>query len=203
MVKNSEIAEISLDGGALCLDFINTVHNRKDDPLPDFLHHSMDLTAWAYKVGLIDSKREKLLDSVAQNNLKKAEVTFKSALLLRELLYRIFYAITHNKKVGTDDLNSFNDHLRLCLSRVQLTEEKKSFNASLNLSENEFEQVTAPVVRDAYTLLLSDKLSRVKECPSCGWLFLDTTKNGKRRWCSMKSCGSNVKALEWYYRQKE
>ncbi|MBN2893708.1 MAG: CGNR zinc finger domain-containing protein, partial [Bacteroidales bacterium] len=26
--------------------------------------------------------------------------------------------------------------------------------------------------------------------------------NGKRRWCSMRSCGSNVKSLEWYYRNK-
>jgi predicted RNA-binding Zn ribbon-like protein len=50
---------------------------------------------------------------------------------------------------------------------------------------------------------LSDKLERVKECPNCGWLFLDTTKNGKRRWCSMEDCGSNVKALEYYYRKKK
>jgi len=42
-----------------------------------------------------------------------------------------------------------------------------------------------------------------KECPNCGWLFFDKSKNGRRKWCSMQTCGSNVKALEWYHRQKK
>ncbi|MFD0480100.1 CGNR zinc finger domain-containing protein [Nonomuraea thailandensis] len=36
------------------------------------------------------------------------------------------------------------------------------------------------------------------ECPSCGWLFLDTTRNGSRRWCSMAMCGSQVKSRRYY-----
>ncbi|MEJ7682514.1 MAG: CGNR zinc finger domain-containing protein [Segetibacter sp.] len=58
-------------------------------------------------------------------------------------------------------------------------------------------------MNDSYETLLSDKLSRIKECGNCGWLFYDSSKNGKRRWCSMKTCGSNVKALQWYHRQKK
>lgn len=203
MVKNKEIVDIPFDGGTLCLDYINTVHNRKDDPAPDFLHHIADLTAWARKVELLDSRRERLLDGAAQSNLKKGELFFKSAIALRELLYRLFYAITAKGKINAADLEDFNQHLKTCLSRIQINSGKTSFNESWNLAESELDQITAPVIKDAYALLLSDKLSRVKECPSCGWLFLDTTKNGKRRWCSMKSCGSNAKALEWYYRQKE
>ncbi|WP_344746998.1 CGNR zinc finger domain-containing protein [Streptosporangium vulgare] len=35
-------------------------------------------------------------------------------------------------------------------------------------------------------------------CPSCYWLFLDTSKNGRRRWCSMTTCGSRDKARRYY-----
>jgi predicted RNA-binding Zn ribbon-like protein len=45
-------------------------------------------------------------------------------------------------------------------------------------------------------LLESDRLGRVKRCPGssdCGWLFLDSSKNASRRWCSMAHCGTEAK----------
>ena len=42
-------------------------------------------------------------------------------------------------------------------------------------------------------LLTTQPLDRVRECPGhvCGWLFLDRT--GRRRWCSMSTCGNRAK----------
>jgi predicted RNA-binding Zn ribbon-like protein len=54
-----------------------------------------------------------------------------------------------------------------------------------------------PVVRSAVELATAGPLERVKQCPApegCGWLFLDTTKNRIRRWCSMDECGGQAKA---------
>lgn len=34
---------------------------------------------------------------------------------------------------------------------------------------------------------------RLRSCPRCGWLFLDTSRGGKRRWCSMQICGNREK----------
>ncbi|WP_198925374.1 CGNR zinc finger domain-containing protein [Dictyobacter vulcani] len=45
----------------------------------------------------------------------------------------------------------------------------------------------------------------MKECPGnkgCGWLFLDTSKNGRRQWCSMQGCGSRAKRRRQYGRQR-
>ncbi len=46
---------------------------------------------------------------------------------------------------------------------------------------------------------------RVKMCPGddCGWLFIDETKNGRRTWCSMKTCGNRAKAARHYARSKD
>jgi hypothetical protein len=45
---------------------------------------------------------------------------------------------------------------------------------------------------------------RLKMCPAhdCGWLFIDETKNSRRRWCSMETCGNRAKATRHYARQK-
>ena len=55
--------------------------------------------------------------------------------------------------------------------------------------------------------MLSDprEHTRVKTCPAekCGWLFLDETKNGRRTWCSMETCGNRAKAARHYARRKQ
>jgi predicted RNA-binding Zn ribbon-like protein len=62
----------------------------------------------------------------------------------------------------------------------------------------------APIVKSAADLLLSDMLDRVKQCEGdpCGWLFLDTSRNRSRRWCSMEDCGNRAKARRFYQRKK-
>jgi predicted RNA-binding Zn ribbon-like protein len=54
------------------------------------------------------------------------------------------------------------------------------------------------IAASAAQLLLNGPLERVGECPSCHWLFLDTSRGGRRRWCSMAVCGARVKAQRYY-----
>jgi len=58
-----------------------------------------------------------------------------------------------------------------------------------------FERPLAPVVRAAVELLTSEQAALVGTCAdrTCGWLFLDTTRNRTRRWCDMKECGNRAK----------
>ena len=55
--------------------------------------------------------------------------------------------------------------------------------------------------------ILSDarELTRVKKClgTDCGWLFLDETKNARRKWCIMETCGNRAKASRSYARRKQ
>lgn len=48
------------------------------------------------------------------------------------------------------------------------------------------------------------ELERVKRCPGvdCGWLFLDETKNSRRKWCLMEVCGNRAKAHRHYAKQQ-
>jgi predicted RNA-binding Zn ribbon-like protein len=58
-------------------------------------------------------------------------------------------------------------------------------------------------VADAVALLGdADRLGRVHRCPGrdCGWLFMDMS--GRRRWCSMDTCGSRAKMRALYERRR-
>lgn len=53
----------------------------------------------------------------------------------------------------------------------------------------------ASVARDALELVASPEFARVRRCAGdrCGALFLDTSRPGTRRWCSMEICGNQAK----------
>ena len=74
---------------------------------------------------------------------------------------------------------------------------------SLNLGVR-FEKEFLPSF-NAGDLLAGPRLDRVRCCanPECGWLFLDDSRAGKRRWCSMQSCGNRAKARRHYHRSRE
>ncbi|MEM9634556.1 MAG: CGNR zinc finger domain-containing protein [Pseudomonadota bacterium] len=67
------------------------------------------------------------------------------------------------------------------------------------------QSLEALIAISAISILMDKReLERLKMCPAqdCGWLFIDETKNSRRRWCSMETCGNRAKATRHYARQK-
>lgn len=56
-----------------------------------------------------------------------------------------------------------------------------------------------------YLSLLSAAPERLRQCdhPDCTLYFYDTSKNGSRRWCSMKTCGNRAKAQRFQQHLRE
>jgi predicted RNA-binding Zn ribbon-like protein len=52
--------------------------------------------------------------------------------------------------------------------------------------------------------LVRDSPGRVRECadPRCAAIYLDTSRNRSRRWCSMERCGARAKASTYYRRHR-
>jgi len=68
------------------------------------------------------------------------------------------------------------------------------------------EPVTAAlstVARDAVDLLSGPLADRVRECaaPDCALLFVDASRPGRRRWCSMDGCGNRAKTVAYRRRR--
>ncbi|MEW6583774.1 MAG: CGNR zinc finger domain-containing protein [Actinomycetota bacterium] len=60
-----------------------------------------------------------------------------------------------------------------------------------------------PVALDALCIA-RDAVDRVRECAadSCDVVYLDTSRNRSRRWCSMERCGARAKASAYYQRHR-
>ena len=99
-----------------------------------------------------------------------------------------------------------------CDLRAALLEAKASgtLNAVRELDFEKDMESTLPLeglLAAAAISILADprERGRLKMCPgdNCGWLFIDETRNSRRTWCSMESCGNRAKAARHYLRKKK
>ena len=61
------------------------------------------------------------------------------------------------------------------------------------------------IALDAATMLGTDQRSRIRICASdtCSGRFFDRSPAGRRRWCSMRTCGNEAKARRHRQRQRQ
>ena len=195
-----------LDAGALCLDFANTVEWHASDHPDDKLHNYADLIAWAEATAILLPDRADRSRQMAQKQPKMAGAAFDRAIQLREAIYRLFVDVSEQGAFHAGDLALLNEALGESLSHLQVVASSAGFDWGWAESSVDFDQILWPVARSAGDLLISDKLERVRQCADdrgCGYLFVDTSRNRSRRWCSMESCGNRAKAHRHYQRQQE
>jgi predicted RNA-binding Zn ribbon-like protein len=179
-------------GGALCLDFVNTVSGRKRGRVTkDKIHTCADLTAWATQAGLVSSRNRRRLTSLSDDAIERARA-------FREALYRVLLAIAEERRPRPQDVRTVEGEISPFRAAERLMYSGSRFRWVTEDSGDIFQAVAA----SAAELLTSNDLSRLRRCggPDCGWLFLDTTRNRSRRWCDMKDCGNLAKVRR--YRQR-
>jgi predicted RNA-binding Zn ribbon-like protein len=185
---------IQLWGGALCLDFVNSVDcDARDRPLPatEALREPRDLARWARRLGVTRGRRLLRVDA--------AELD--AALALRAQLYAALAAVARGERPPAAALAHLaRDHAEAAANARFVA---RDFAWSPEWGATDPRRVRFAVAADAVALLAdSPRLERLRRCPGrdCGWLFLDTS--GRRRWCSMGACGSREKMRRMYARQR-
>jgi predicted RNA-binding Zn ribbon-like protein len=188
------ISKIPFLGGNLSLDFVNTVHDRHEDPLRNLLQNYLDLVTWVYFANAIsDSQKEKLLQK-GQENQTKANQIYNDSLQLREALYDLIVNMINRENVSPVNMQTINQWLSKSFSNLELTQIDSHFLLDWNEENFGLESVLWPIVRAFSDLVISEDHKRIKQCGNCGYLFVDNSKNKSRRWCSMEICGNRVKA---------
>jgi predicted RNA-binding Zn ribbon-like protein len=193
-----------LVGGRLCLDFINTVHNYGSDALRDDISNYSDLIAWSARAGVLDDMEKRLLSHEALERPMEAQAAVEKMRGLRDGLYRLFGAAIEGRSADRKDLAILNKALSEALVQSQVVSRANGFVWSWSSEDGKLDRVLWPVARSAADLLTSGDLARLRQCEGddCTWLFLDTSKNHRRRWCEMRVCGNRVKARRHYQRNR-
>lgn len=180
-------------GGTWCLDFANTVEPRHGSDQKNLLPDYPALARWARDGGIVGSSAYQSLVRTADRQPKAAGMAHARAITLREATYRAFAALAGDGEPKDRDLSRIHATYVEALqhARPRISDDGLAWN----WPATSLDYPRWRVAVDAVELLRSEQLDRVKSCsPSCAWLFLDTTKNRSRRWCSMRECGFGEKA---------
>jgi predicted RNA-binding Zn ribbon-like protein len=186
-------------GGNLALDFVNTTEFRGTDHCLEALHSYAHVLVFCLREDLFSVQEGAMLEVVALRRRTEAETAFQTALDLREALYRIFLSVIEGGQPLAPDLDRLNESL--VAGQRQIVLDDQGF-AWVWAQRPNLSRILAPIALAAAELLTSERLSQVRQCPNCGWLFVDTSRNHSRRWCSMDFCGSQVKSRRQYERRK-
>jgi predicted RNA-binding Zn ribbon-like protein len=168
-----------LHGGAPALNFVDTVDPRIGPEKREFLVSPSALSRWAEYAGIA-------------RGVRVTPRGYRRAIALREVLYRVFLARAHGRRPAADDLVRVHRAHASAFRFARLVRRGDRYGYRVPGSAG-VAAVLWPILESAVDLLASR--DRIKECPGedCGWVFLDTSRNGTRRWCSMASCGARAK----------
>jgi predicted RNA-binding Zn ribbon-like protein len=153
---------------------------------------------------VITPRAAKLLLAEASHQPASAAATLARAKELREALYRVFSAVAAGEPPPVPELARLNEELKKALSRQRLALEQGHVMWTFDSAPTDLDAMLWPVARSAGEFLTGDAgMARLRECAgdTCGWLFVDTSKNRSRRWCDMADCGNRAKARRHYHRQ--
>ena len=185
-------------GGDLALDLVNTIdwtsHGLKDERLESYQR----LTRWAEGAGIVSPRMAATLRRRAEGNRREGETAYRSALRAREVLSRLFREIAQGR-ASAEALNDFNRLLAPALHHLRVTPASPGEGLPLQLGwedrEKKLESLLWPVLWSAASLITSDEASRIRVCggEDCGWMYVDRSRNGLRRWCQMEVCGTREK----------
>jgi predicted RNA-binding Zn ribbon-like protein len=197
-------ALISTSRADLCLEFANTRYWRGTGEPTETLKTLDDLFTWA--------ELANTLDRVVVEDLKHRwprgegdAAALAEAVALREALYRIFTAVAKHEAPEPRDLDLFNRELAAAPPRTQLTKQNGAFVWRVEKLQPTVAELLTPVLWTAGDMLAEPRRDRVRLCANekCVWLFLDDSKGGTRRWCSMSACGNRAKAHRHYEKKKK
>lgn len=186
---------LPLVAGPLCLNFTNTASGRGSDTHQDHLKAYKDLLAWSLHAGALPVETVEALARLAEKQPAAAKKVLRRAVALRECLHVIGTAIAADEAPPAAAIGELEQAMAAAAGSGKLTWNGKAFTWGLDLETLTLELPLWPIIRSAGEVLVSAPMNRLKTCAGvhCGWLFLDETRNGKRRWCEMEVCGSRAK----------
>ena len=194
-------------GGRPSLDFVNTRRNReagRADEVAEYLHGPDDLTAWRSAAGLHPAGPAPASSGGAGPagagpagvSLALDAETFAGALALREAISALVTATVAGGAAPTAAVRCVNTWLAVPPQRPVLHLEAGVPTLGPAPAARTPRGVLAMIAADAAELLGTDLRERLRICPGpgCRGRFLDDSPAGRRRWCSMATCGNRNKA---------
>jgi predicted RNA-binding Zn ribbon-like protein len=191
-------------GGNPALDFVNTASGWSSGDPVDRLDGAAGFADWAHVAGLVDDAGLARLRAEIAGAPESAARVYSEARNLRAALWRIFSAVAAGGKARAEDLKALSVWKARTAQNSEIVCDEGGFRRACCDTAPALERPLRLIVDAAEELLLMGPLERLHSCGGerCEWMFLDLSKNGKRRWCSMATCGNDAKVKKFRSRNK-
>jgi predicted RNA-binding Zn ribbon-like protein len=202
-VTASGVNELPIVGGHRAIDLVNTVEPR----LPvagrhDHLISTGDLLLWAQRAALIDPEEARSVADAWRGAPAAAGAALTSVAQIRDALSTTLSAVIDPAAVRADAelaLEYLSLRWAAAVARSALVlNTQGATGARLIVGSSPALLIGDRAIEAAVELLCEVDLTHLGICPperhGCGWLFLDHSRNGSRRWCTMEGCGTYAKA---------
>jgi len=171
-------------GGSNVIDLTATLQARLSSSPRELLNAPEDLARWLVSAGMADSAPKPTVKDLAATRL------------LREAIYVLAGARSGTKaEAARKTLNE----VAAGVAAVPVLQN----NGTVRL-EGSAHALLVTLARDAVQLFGSEAVTRLRQCqsPTCTLYFIDTSRRGDRRWCSMSACGNKAKVDEFRRRKR-
>jgi predicted RNA-binding Zn ribbon-like protein len=197
-------------GGALALDFLNSIATPVDTPV-EWITSGEDLLKWLDVARLVPKE---VLGAMRRSTVPgELDAVATQAVALREW-FRRFVDDHWGKPLRQEtvrELAPLNRILQRDQEYGQIARREQGRDPAMR-SALEWrplrrwqtaDTLLLPIAKSMAELLCNEDFSHVKGCerPACTLFFLDRTHGRARRWCSMALCGNRVKQAA--YRKRE
>lgn len=172
-------------GGHRALDLVATLTGRLKPLQRDLLAETGNLARWLAAAGMAESR-----PAPSPADLDRARA-------LREAIHGIAQARIGGREAAPSDVATLN-----AIASGQPAVPRLDAHGRARLEGDAAAQL-ATLAREAVLLLGGSDAARIRRCEGegCAMLFLDTSRGGDRRWCSMKRCGNKAKVAEFRRRR--
>ena len=180
----------TFEPGSLALAFAVTGPGTNEGPLALFqtLRRPSDLERWAS-------------DVVGAAGLQATDRDLEPAVRLQAAIWSVADALIDGQPVPEGDRQVLNERAaQPCLVPRLLPGPTRTWVGVQGVTS-----LMSSIARDAIDVLGGPRAARLKRCEGsrCSLLFVDTSRSGRRRWCSMERCGNRAKVAGHRRRRKE
>jgi predicted RNA-binding Zn ribbon-like protein len=183
---------------------VNTLDWRGREPPVETLHRYLDLLRFSLVSGSIDLRQAQRLMAWAIHHPKRSARALERAKDTREAIAVLWKAVAAGASLPPAALRRLEDDTHEGWAQRALAPAPGGARWQWAEGEPEPELPRWAAALDAARLLTLEGRAPIRECegPECGWFFLDESRNRRRRWCSMESCGNRAKARRFYRRKR-
>lgn len=200
----SRAGSLDLVGCELALDFTNTSSGRGFRSHQEHLRDFDTIMEWVEHARVMAPSDCTYVRTTVAKRPKLGRAVFEQVLKIRELIWTIGTALAEQRPVSEKLRASLTAAHAQNLRFAEMKMRDGAYIWTWDPRKDVQGAILGPITLSALTLLMEKELSRTRRCAGmeCGWLFFDTTKNSRRRWCDMRVCGNRAKVRAARAKQK-